>query len=162
MSLRLEMDNPLFRKLQDAIERPCRSREWFGMAEQAINTVYALGERPDILCNSLIKNLTRRAFTAKNREKTSQPSNTEMVEAEGSEMASAASESQSQIQTDQENDMGDPWELSQLLFVVGHVAIKHIVFLELVERELKRQKHEKELGKLIMLKLTISHSRSYS
>ena len=31
-------------------------------------------------------------------------------------------------------------ELSQLVFVVGHVAIKHLVYLELIERELKRRK----------------------
>ncbi|KAG5347628.1 hypothetical protein C0989_011695 [Termitomyces sp. Mn162] len=42
------------------------------------------------------------------------------------------------------SDMGDAFELSQLLFVVGHVAIKQIVFLELVEREWKRQKDEKQ------------------
>ena len=59
------MDNPLFKRLQEAIERPCRSKEWFPMAEQAINTVYALGERPDLLCSSLIKNLTRRVFARK-------------------------------------------------------------------------------------------------
>ena len=41
---------------------------------------------------------------------------------------------------------GDAFELSQLLFVVGHVAIKQIVYLELVEREWKRQKDEKEKG----------------
>jgi len=45
------------------------------------------------------------------------------------------------------DDTGDAFELSQMLFVVGHVAIKHIVYLELVEREWKRQKQEKELGK---------------
>jgi condensin complex subunit 1 len=56
------MDNPIFRKLQDAVEHPCRSKDWFGMAEQAINTIYALGEHPDELCNTIIKNLTRRAF----------------------------------------------------------------------------------------------------
>jgi len=38
------------------------------------------------------------------------------------------------------DDTGDAFELSQLLFVVGHVAIKHIVYLELVEREWKRQR----------------------
>lgn len=45
-----------------------------------------------------------------------------------------------------EKDVGDAFELAQLLFVVGHVAIKHIVFLELVEREWKRQKDEKQAG----------------
>jgi hypothetical protein len=33
---------------------------------------------------------------------------------------------------------------------VGHVAVKHIVYLELVEREWKRQKQEKELGMCLL------------
>ena len=45
-----------------------------------------------------------------------------------------------------EKDVGDAFELSQLLFVVGHIAIKQIVFLELIEREWKRQKDEKQTG----------------
>lgn len=40
-------------------------------------------------------------------------------------------------------DLASSFELGQLVFVVGHVAIKHIVYLELVERELKRRKEEK-------------------
>jgi len=45
-SVRIEMDSPVFRKLQEAIVYPCRSCEWFALAEQAINTVYALGDQP--------------------------------------------------------------------------------------------------------------------
>ena len=48
---------------------------------------------------------------------------------------------------DEKKDVGDAFELSQLIFIVGHVAIKQIVFLELVEREWKRQKDEKTVGK---------------
>ncbi|KAH9970214.1 non-SMC mitotic condensation complex subunit 1 [Lactifluus volemus] len=40
------------------------------------------------------------------------------------------------------DEIGDAFKLSQLLFVVGHVAVKYIVYLELVEREWKRQKQE--------------------
>ena len=40
---------------------------------------------------------------------------------------------------------GDAFELSQLLFVAGHVAVEHIVYLELAEGEWIRQKQEKEL-----------------
>ena len=46
-----------------------------------------------------------------------------------------------QVATQEADDQDkDAFELAQLLFVVGHVAVKHIVFLELVEREWKRQK----------------------
>ena len=31
------------------------------------------------------------------------------------------------------NDMGDVFELSQLLFVVGHIAVKQVSYLELIE-----------------------------
>lgn len=54
------------------------------------------------------------------------------------------------IRDDKDGDVGDAFELSQLLFIVGHVAIKHIVFLELIEREWKRQKDEKAAGDYIV------------
>ncbi|GJE88854.1 condensin complex subunit 1 [Phanerochaete sordida] len=160
-TIRLQLDNPLFKKLQDALEHPCRHKDWFGMAEQAINTVYALAERPDIFCDRLIKNLTRRVFGPK-PDKPSRAASVAAPEAaadpdamvldeENSENAENAEANPSQGAASAngspdggDKDAGDAFELSQLLFVVGHVAIKQIVFLELVEREMKRQKHERE------------------
>jgi condensin complex subunit 1 len=37
-------------------------KEWFCMAKQVVNTIYALAEHPDMLCNDMIKRLTIRAF----------------------------------------------------------------------------------------------------
>ncbi len=137
------MDNPLFKKLQDAIEAPCNIKEWFPFAEQAINTVYALAERPDLFCDQLIKNLTRRAFAPKSKKApASQRDPDAMDEDAGVEPADILGPHD----TDDDRDVGDAFEMSQLLFVVGHVAIKQIVFLEQVEREWKRQKNEKEAG----------------
>lgn len=144
-NLRIPMENPIFRKLQEAMERPCRSKEWFPLAEQAINTIYALGERPDLLCDSIIKNYTRRAF-AKKTKPTPRTDESMDVEGEGGAEEREASQEQGEEVGEDGKDVGDAFELAQLLFVVGHVAIKHIVFLELVERELKGQKHEREKG----------------
>jgi condensin complex subunit 1 len=152
------MDNPIFRKLQAAVELPCRAKDWFGLAEQAINTIYALGEHPDVLCNDLIKNLTVKTFSRTSKPKSqSQPPAEKDPEAmdedhpgdttHGSDDMANVSEV---AQEDPEKDVGDAFELSQLLFVVGHVAIKHIVFLELVEREWKRQKDESQAGMLYL------------
>ncbi|KAH9035820.1 non-SMC mitotic condensation complex subunit 1-domain-containing protein [Lactarius hengduanensis] len=157
-SVRLDMDSPVFRKLQEAIEHPCRSREWFALAEQAINTVYALGDRPEVLSNTIIRNLTRRAFRRRppteedpaaeapdpdvmdeDRPQSTQPLISMMP---GSTQGGGGGGTTAK----KSDDTGDAFELSQLLFVVGHVAIKHIVYLELVEREWKRQKQEKELA----------------
>ena len=142
-NIRLEMENPLFKKLQEAIEAPSHIKEWFPFAEQAINTVYALAERPDLFCDELIKNLTRRAFTPKPKTTPAPQRDPDAMDEDASGEAADISISQD---TEDNKDVGDAFELSQLLFVVGHVAIKQIVFLEQVEREWKRQKHEKETG----------------
>ncbi len=158
------MNSPVFRKLQEAIEHPCRSPEWFALSEQAINTVYALGDRPEVLSNTITRNLTRRAF--RRREKPPPQEDAAQSAAPADRDPDAMDEdphvhpqsTQPLISTmpgstqvgayaaKKSDDTGDAFELSQLLFVVGHVAIKHIVYLELVEREWKRQKQEKELG----------------
>ena len=149
---RFPMNDAIFRRLQQAIEHPCRSTDWFGMAEQAINTIYALAEKPDQLCDAIIRHLTKRAFGKgvapidasnhnigdldridEDEEPTPQP-----------ELESAKEGTQS---SNVGGDRGDTFELSQLLFVVGHVAIKHIAYLELVEREMKRQKGVLEAGR---------------
>ena len=172
-TLRIEMDSPIFRKLQEAIEQPCRSREWFGLAEQVINTVYALGEHPDLFGNDLIKKLSARAFTrrqksvpeAQDKEASQEKDPDAMHEDEPEEPSHTenGNGSTQKSSSPDDKDLGDAFELSQLLFVVGHVAIKHIVYLELVERELKRQKDERRAGKYSLtigyLGLTFSPSR---
>ncbi|KAJ7756752.1 non-SMC mitotic condensation complex subunit 1-domain-containing protein [Mycena maculata] len=157
-TIRIEMDNPIFRKLQEAVEHPSRSKEWFGLAEQAINTAYALGDHPDVLCNDLIKKLTIRAFAPRAKpapepqptEEQDQPQelpterDPDAMDEDQPGDVSRGSEDSGKGKETGSNDVGDAFELSQLLFVVGHVAIKHIVYLELVEREWKRQKDEKD------------------
>lgn len=153
-TVRIEMDSPIFRKLQEAVEHPCRSKDWFGMTEQAINTIYALGEHPDALCNTMIKNLTRRAFAPRPKaasapvsEKDPDSMDEDTPLGDKTVDGDITMTQDSSTVNDEEKDVGDAFEMSQLLFVVGHVAIKHIVFLELVEREWKRQKDEKTAGK---------------
>ena len=155
------MDNQIFHKLQTAVQNPCRTKEWFGLAEQVINTVYALGEHPDHFCDELIKSLTIRAFSrppkaagesgAKDPDVMNEDHPADATIDTGDvSMLDATQATQTQTpQATQDNDgrdVGDAFELSQLLFVVGHVAIKQIVFLELIEREWKRQKDEKQIG----------------
>lgn len=157
------MENPIFRKLQEAVEHPCRSKDWFGLAEQAINTVYALGEHPDVFCDGLIKKFTTRAFSRSSPASapSSQPLGSQPEDggdpdamdedhpgdvSRVTEDAAGGSQHGHGQEGGGKRDVGDAFELSQLLFIVGHVAVKHIVFLELVEREWKRQKDVKQAG----------------
>ncbi|KAG8678081.1 Condensin complex subunit, partial [Ceratobasidium sp. 395] len=157
-STRLPMDNIVFARLKEAIEYPSNSKEWFGMAEQAINTIYVLGEQPDLVCNELIKTLTRRVFAAQPQPRAQSPTQDDDVEMNDADestqpdrrsragsvstMAPATPAANRTMAAEQSNDMGNAFHLSQLVFVVGHVALKHIVHLELVEREWKRRKDE--------------------
>lgn len=165
------MENPIFQKLQEAVEHPSRSKEWFGLAEQAINTAYALGDHPDVLCNNLIKKLTVRAFGPRAKANAEPQPPVEEQEPPAERDPDAMDEDQpgdvsrgsedsahgpEQGKDAKSSDVGDAFELSQLLFVVGHVAIKHIVYLELVEREWKRQKDEKDGGTFFAVLSSVS------
>jgi condensin complex subunit 1 len=164
------MDNPIFQKLQDIIERAPRQPQWFGMAEQAINTIYLLGEQPDALCSLIIKNLTEKAFNPRSSEidisrerpstptpgggggedddpdipptpATLMPPDTPAIPPTPSwSMPPTPGMERTPSQTSIREDSTPSFALAQLVFTVGHVAIKHIVYLELVEREFKRRK----------------------
>ena len=150
---RFPMNDVIFRRLQQAIENPCRSTDWFGMAEQAINTIYALAEKPDQLCDAVIRDLTKRAFGKKDVAPVDHPDPSTAdpdrmdVDEEPTPQPETGSTQEGTENSGTGGDHGDTFELSQLLFVVGHVAIKHIAYLELVERELKRQKGVLEAGR---------------
>ncbi|CAE6439777.1 unnamed protein product, partial [Rhizoctonia solani] len=143
-STRLPMNNVVFTRLRDAIEYPSSSKEWFGMAEQAINTIYQLGEQPDTLCSDLIKTFTRRVFAPPAKAAPPPEDNdedAEMADGDGDTTMQAPAPESSQKPT-KSGEIGNAFHLSQLVFVVGHVALKHIVHLELIEREWKRRKDE--------------------
>ncbi|KAF0449771.1 Condensin complex subunit 1 [Gigaspora margarita] len=125
-SIRLPMSHPIFHRLKQMIEFQTSSQEWFAVAEQAINTIYLLGEHPDILCGEIIKHKTASVFDLKIPK-------ADDMDIDGDNFL-----------PDQEQFMAHPLQLSQLIFIVGHVAIKHIVHLEFIEDEWKRRKAEAE------------------
>jgi condensin complex subunit 1 len=169
------------------------------MAEQAINTIYLLGEQPDALCSDMLKHLTAKVFagptsnttdhTGIEGEGASDPPSTPMknkpivpetpftvgaFEPEPTPMPAGRKSSDtpdlgtqmslgSQARDDSEtpapsasleqgagggdsSDVAPAFQLAQLVFAVGHVAVKHIVYLELVEREFKRRKDANAKG----------------
>ncbi|KAG8896374.1 Condensin complex subunit, partial [Tulasnella sp. 417] len=109
-SIRFPMEHPLFRKLQDAIENPSHSMDWFGMAEQAVNTIYLLGEQPDALCTTLLRDFTVRAFTPKSKTGTQDATNGGQAMDEDKEEPEAKNGSpipDKTEPTEQPNDQGD-------------------------------------------------------
>lgn len=129
------------------------------MAEQAINTIYLLGQQPDALCGTIIKNLTANAFDGIQtsldqpivdavetlEDELETPSSPSPANVTLSRSTSHTSQQTAAVSETEKGtaDSVSAFALSQLIFVVGHVALKHIVYLELVEREFKRRKDEK-------------------
>jgi condensin complex subunit 1 len=109
----------------------------FGVAEQAMGAIYALSKHPDTLCSEILRRKTRYVFQSRNVPSPSEPM--EGVEGE-SHLPSPPPEEPARTQR-------GSLALSQLLFIVGHIAIKQIVHLELCELDFKRRKAEKEKTK---------------
>ncbi|KAF9920846.1 Condensin complex subunit [Linnemannia zychae] len=130
-TVRLPMDHPIFVRLRSLIDTPTTSKNWFAVAEQVLNTIYLLGEHPDGLCGDIIKTRCKSIF---NLQETS-----DSPDAMDIDIPSTPLPDDSTINPENAFRV-DSWQLSQLIFIVGHVAIKHIVHMEVIEEEFKRRK----------------------
>lgn len=135
---KLTNDHPVLSKLAAMVEVVSDSKEWYGVAEQAISAIYALSKHPDVLCSEILKRKTRFVFQPQLQR--SPQSNTSADEDE-ERPGTASTDGQGSRQKTTSAT------LSQLLFVVGHIAIKQIVHLELCELDFKRRKAEQEKNK---------------
>ncbi|KAF7545944.1 hypothetical protein G7Z17_g8775 [Cylindrodendrum hubeiense] len=134
---RLPNDHAVSVRLAAITEVPSDSKEWYGVAEQAINAMYAISKHPDTLCSDIIRRKTRQVFSQPQSRPSSRPVSRDDTQA-------VPDADQTVTQGDKPKKRDNAIGLSQLLFIVGHVAIKQIVHLELCELDFKRRKQEKE------------------
>lgn len=155
---RMPNDNPVLGMLASILLLPSTSRDWYGMAEQAISAIYALSEHPDVLCSEVLRMKTKKVFSQTqsrasiSRSPSPEPEADEEADAmevdEPEDLSSDTIRPQPDTQTQENNGKeNSAISLSQLLFVVGHVAVKQIVHLELCELDFKRRKQEQEKDK---------------
>ena len=109
----------------------------FGVAEQAIGAIYTLSSHPDTLCSEILRRKTRHVF----QERTAKQVDEDVS------MSEAGNSFPTPPPEEAEKPQKASLALSQLLFLVGHIAIKQIVHLELCELDFKRRKAEKEKQK---------------
>ena len=134
---KLPNDHAVLSRLASMIEIISDSKEWFGVAEQAIGAIYTLAKHPDTLCSEIIRRKTKYVFAARQAEPTSP-----RTEENDSQLPSPPPEDRAAESDGRKQNSA--LSLSQLVFIVGHVAIKQIVHLELCELDFKRKKAEKE------------------
>ncbi|KAK4613714.1 Condensin complex subunit 1 [Fulvia fulva] len=152
-STRLPNDHAVLIKLASLLEIESDSRDWYGLAEQAVGAIYALSRHPDVLCSEVLRRKTKTVFARRPAPSTTseEPEHSQVDEqgdVEMSDMPEEASAAEvlrpTTAKSDASDGMGSALALSQLLFVVGHVALKQIVHLELCEQDFKRRKVDKE------------------
>ncbi|EAW09151.1 condensin subunit YCS4 [Aspergillus clavatus NRRL 1] len=144
---KLGNDHPVLSKLAAMVEIVSDSKEWYGVAEQAIGAIYTLSKHPDVLCSDILKRKTRSVFQPQPRRQSSKPpvNDEEKKEEEEEEEEERPGTASTEGQAPRQKTSAAA--LSQLLFVVGHIAIKQIVHLELCELDFKRRKAEQEKNK---------------
>lgn len=143
-AVKLPNDHAVLVRLASMCEIVSDNKEWFGVAEQAISAIYVLSKHPDVLCSEILRRKIKYVFAPRI---SSRPSSSRSDVEEASQVPGpaeeAAPEPPKEVQP-QPPKQNSALALSQLLFIVGHVAIKQIVHLELCELEFKRRKAEKE------------------
>ncbi|KAI9659262.1 MAG: Condensin complex subunit [Trizodia sp. TS-e1964] len=134
---KLANDHAVLIKLAAMTEIVSDSKEWFGVAEQAVGAIYSLSKHPDVLCSEILRRKTRYVFQQRTSDEPEEPLQNE--ETPGAPLTPPPEKN--------EKKQKNSFALSQLLFLVGHIAIKQIVHLELCELDFKRRKSEKEKNK---------------
>ncbi|KAF2724190.1 chromosome condensation complex Condensin, subunit D2 [Polychaeton citri CBS 116435] len=161
-STRLQNDHAVLIRLAHLLDMQSDSADWYGMAEQAIAAIYALSKHPDVLCSQVLRLKTKTVFAPARKPATESTApaaaaiGNSQVDADGdmdmSDMPEEVqeipeaqdAEQQPTPSLEQQDQSSSALALSQLLFTVGHVALKQIVHLELCEQDFKRRKAEKE------------------
>ncbi|KAF8440590.1 condensin complex component cnd1 [Terfezia claveryi] len=134
---KLPNDHAILIRLGELLEIVTDQKEWYGVAEEAIGAIYALAKHPDFLCSNIIRRRAKQVFSgpAPSGSTVDEAGDTPMEDAPmGAEPPSPKPIPTPAKTTSHASD------LSQLLFIVGHVAIKQIVHLELLEIEFKKRK----------------------
>lgn len=154
-STRLPNEHAVLQKLAAMADVKSSSKEWYGLVEQVIGAIYALSKHPDVLCSEIIRFKTKKVFAPHIKSQTA-PVEADADADADEDVAMTGMEDvdmedappiEAKVEPDVETETSQPdsgLALSQLLFTVGHVAIKQIVHLELCEQDFKRRKAANE------------------
>lgn len=144
---KMSNDNAVLRMLASIILVPSDSKDWYGVAEQAVAAIYVLSQHPDVLCSEILRQKTRAVFqrtkSAPSLSRAASPDAMDVDSMDIDEPEQLPSPPPEKVDEGQKPSVA----LSQLLFAVGHIAIKQIVHLELCELDFKRRKQEQEKNK---------------
>lgn len=135
---KLPNDHAVLVRLAGVTEIVTMSKDWFGAAEEAVAAIYALSKHPDVLCSDILRRKARSVFAPQTSRRGSK---SEGDATEATMLPSPPPEDEAREEVESQTQA---FALSQLVFLVGHMAIKQIVHLEFCEQDFKRRKADKE------------------
>jgi condensin complex subunit 1 len=94
---------------------------WYGAADKAISTIYALHPTPEIFATEIVKKSLSSVFGVSRMEDVS---------------------NRDQTQNDTFLPSVSPSKLGRFLFVVSHIALNHLVYIETSVRKIQKQKRK--------------------
>ncbi|KAH0845504.1 hypothetical protein AYO21_09600 [Fonsecaea monophora] len=147
---KMSNNHEVLRMLASILLTTSASKDWYGMAEQAISAIYVLSDHPDVLCSEVLRQKTRLVFQqTKDLPSLSRSSSPEpdAMDIDGEEPVTNPETEPHEPEPVETKQEKPSIALSQLLFAVGHIAIKQIVHLELCELDFKRRKQDQEKNK---------------
>lgn len=112
-------EDEVTRKLYSKIITYTDDLEWYPVCEQALNALFVISSKADTVATELIREKTMMTFGKSEEEDSAILQHTSRVTS-----------------------------LSQLLFIVGQIAVKALVYLEKCEAEFKRARNEAESRKV--------------
>ncbi|EXJ59922.1 condensin complex subunit 1 [Cladophialophora yegresii CBS 114405] len=145
-------NHEVLRMLASILLTTSPSKDWYGMAEQAISAIYVLSDHPDVLCSEVVRQKTRLVFQQtkdlKSMSRTPSPE-PDAMDVDGEEDVVNPENEAQEPEPAHAKQEKPSLALSQLLFAVGHIAVKQIVHLELCELDFKRRKQQQEKDKSV-------------
>ncbi|GBG66498.1 hypothetical protein CBR_g63081 [Chara braunii] len=131
------------------VASPLPESSWYSAAEQAINTIYCLHPMPERICAQLLHRLMVSTFRIGSNGEQQQEGQW-LSSPEERQMGTCAEDLKSPSDGSGKgvgsikNAKARVIPLSRFLFVVGHVALKHLVYVENAAKVVRRQRADKE------------------
>lgn len=118
------------------VASPFPESSWYSAAEAAITALYNLHPAPEHICAAIVRKIAYTAFITNNN-------NASGEEATGEEEAAVIEAATAAIASDSSSELSST-ALSRFFFVLGHVALEHLVLIERTAKAVRRARMEAE------------------
>ena len=112
--------------VRTVVASPLTEESWYSAVESAINALYALHPAPEYICGALVRKLGEDSFG----------SSVSFLNDHGDNVDAS--------QTDQVNGSLSVRDMSRFFFVLGQVALKHLVLVEKLSQKVRKARFDAE------------------